>query len=132
MSIRNEIDSKTSRRQLGAYGESLAAKYLRDVLGWTVCEQNWRCRYGEIDIIALCRNSLVFVEVRTKTESGRFGTAIDSVNARKLRQIERLGRIYIHLHKEVQNQMEIRFDLVAMQVHHGLIVDFQHFRNIIC
>jgi putative endonuclease len=132
MYTRNEFDNGKYRRELGMFGESFAAKYLKDVLGWTVCDRNWRCKSGEIDIVALCKHAIVFVEVRTRREGGRFGTAVDSVNVRKLRQIQRVSRIYIHTHGELPESTEIRFDLVAIQVKGGITVRFQHYRNITC
>ncbi len=132
MSIKRANGNGYYKKQLGAYGESLAAKYLSDVLGWAVFERNWQCKSGEIDIIARYENSIVLVEVRTRSEGGSFGTAVDSVNPRKLQQMKRVGRIYVHSNTSFPENTTVRFDLIAIQIFHGTTVDFQHFQNIIC
>ena len=56
------------RRELGAWGEERAAKYLRSK-GYTILERNFRCRAGEIDIIALRGGVIAFVEVKLRRDS---------------------------------------------------------------
>ncbi len=62
-----------SRAEIGALGEQLAVEHLES-LGLTVLERNWRCRYGELDVIAWdpAGRTVVFVEVKTRT-TDRFG-----------------------------------------------------------
>ncbi len=57
---------------VGRYGEEVAARFLLDA-GLTVLERNWRCRGGELDIVATDGSALVFVEVKTRS-SARFGS----------------------------------------------------------
>ncbi|MNY78795.1 hypothetical protein D3C86_2191870 [compost metagenome] len=59
---------------LGRQGEDLAASFLLNQ-NYHIVKRNWRCRSGEIDIIAEKGNKLIFVEVRTRRPSSRFGTA---------------------------------------------------------
>jgi putative endonuclease len=131
MYIKNKSDFLRTRKELGAYGESLAAKYLLDVLGWKIHKRNWRCKSGEIDIVAHDGHSIILVEVRTRSEGGHFGTAVDSVNERKLLQMKRVGRIYIYTHTDLPERLVVRFDLIAIQVCDGVTVDFIHYQNII-
>lgn len=55
-----------SRREIGQLGEDLAVRFLEDA-GWTVVARNWRCRYGELDVIAVDGVALVVVEVKART-----------------------------------------------------------------
>ncbi len=135
MSIRTEKGNshkEDNRRQLGLFGEQFAVAYLTNVLGWCIQAQNWRCRFGEIDIVGFQRNSIILVEVRTKHTGGYFGTAVDSVDERKLRQMRRIGRIYTGGLEPKLQKMPIRFDLIALQIANDMIVDMHHFRDIIC
>ena len=75
------------RRALGADGETVAARwYERN--GYELVERNWRCRDGELDIIATRRGQLVVCEVKTRT-STRFGGGAAAVDWRKQRTIRR-------------------------------------------
>ena len=69
------------RRVTAALGEAAAAQYLAHV-GYTIVERNYRCRTGEIDLVAWDGDQLVFVEVRT-CSSARFGTPEESVTRSK-------------------------------------------------
>lgn len=82
-----------STTERGARGESRAAQFLRD-RGYRIVETNFRCKMGEIDIVARHGSTLVFVEVRTRS-SARFGRASETVNAAKQRQIARVARFYL-------------------------------------
>ncbi|TMR21000.1 YraN family protein [Nonomuraea turkmeniaca] len=68
--------------ELGKQGEQIAVIYL-EAKGMKILERNWRCRYGEIDIIAEDGPTLVVVEVKTRS-SRSHGTALESVNPAKL------------------------------------------------
>lgn len=74
---------------------------------------NYRCRYGEIDIVAREGTLLVFVEVRTRTGT-RFGKAVESINAAKKARLSRLARYY--LTRELGREVPCRFDLVAIDI----------------
>ena len=74
---------------LGRYGEDLAARHLI-AEGYIVLARNWRCTAGEIDIVARDGDSLVVVEVKTRSSLG-YGTPFEAVTERKLHRLERLG-----------------------------------------
>lgn len=77
-------------RGLGAWGEQAAAEFLAR-RGLAICARNWRDgRRGEIDIVAREGSTLVFVEVKTRRGRAR-GSALESVDARKLRRLRRLA-----------------------------------------
>lgn len=88
------------RRETGALGEKMAVDYLREQ-GYRVRETNFRCREGEIDIIAEKDDFLVFVEVRTR-RSTSFGTPEESVTPTKIKRLIAVGQAYIEGHRDLQ------------------------------
>ncbi|RIE03507.1 YraN family protein [Cohnella faecalis] len=95
----------------GLRGEEAAASYLQS-LGLVIVERNWRCRSGEIDLIALEEAVLVFVEVRSRSSTNRFGTAIEAITPRKCRQVRDIASIYMRMKGE--SNRSVRFDAVAV------------------
>jgi len=77
----------------GADAENLAAAFLERA-GVTLVERNYRCRFGEIDVIARDGATLVFVEVRMRS-SDRFGGAAASITAAKQKKLLRAARHYL-------------------------------------
>ncbi|HXD27539.1 MAG TPA: YraN family protein [Arthrobacter sp.] len=76
-------------QQLGNTGELLAAQFLAD-RGMRVLARNWRCRTGELDIVAVDGGTIVAVEVKTRSGLG-FGHPAEAVDARKLLRLHRLA-----------------------------------------
>lgn len=79
--------------RLGRSGEDLAAGYLERG-GMAVVARNWRCRDGEVDIIARDGPTLVFCEVKTRRGVG-FGTPLGAITARKHSRLRRLVALYL-------------------------------------
>lgn len=102
----------TERSQSGAAGEQQAAHYL-SAQGLTLLQRNWRCRLGEIDLVMLDRDTLVFVEVRLR-HSQAFGGAAASVDARKRSKLLASAEVYLQQHPQ-QQQRPCRFDVVALE-----------------
>ncbi|MFZ1833979.1 MAG: YraN family protein [Pseudomonadales bacterium] len=75
-------------------------------------QRNFRCRFGEIDLIMRDGNVLVFVEVRHRS-SARFGSAAESVTYRKLQRLLAAARIYLGRHPEL-GDCPMRFDLFGI------------------
>jgi len=84
-----------SRAEIGALGEQLAVEHLTS-LGLEVLDRNWRCRYGELDVIAVDRQTrtAVFVEVKTRTKD-RFGGVQQAVTPDKVRRLRRLAGLWL-------------------------------------
>lgn len=80
-------------RKIGQKGENVAQKYLKE-LGFKVVEANFRCKIGEIDIIAAKNKELYFVEVKTRN-STKFGFPLESINLRKREQVIRVAKYYL-------------------------------------
>ena len=83
----------TGRQVAGSAAEDLAARHL-ERHGLAIVERNWRCRAGEIDLVARDGATVVFVEVRLRT-SAAFGGAAASVDAHKQRRILQAARLYL-------------------------------------
>lgn len=100
---------------LGARGEDFAEKYLRKK-GYRIVERNFRCRLGEIDIIALDGRSLVFVEVKTRRNQN-YGRPCEAVNAVKIRHILRAAACFTALSHIGYG--DIRIDVVEILLQNG-------------
>ncbi len=95
---------------LGRRGEALAARELRR-RGYAILERRWRCRIGEIDILARDGEVLVVVEVKARTRSD-YGPPIDAVDRDKRRKLEKLARAYLQAKR--LRDVAVRFDLVGV------------------
>jgi putative endonuclease len=98
------------RRRLGNEGERVAEDFLRRQR-YAILERNYRCRSGEIDLIALDGGTVVFVEVKTRTQSD-FGNPLEAVDRRKQRRLQRAAQFYVRQHR-LENR-NARFDAVAV------------------
>lgn len=98
------------RVETGRKGEEAAALHLA-AQGYEIRHRNWRCRLGELDIVATKDGVLVIVEVRTRRASSRFGTASESVDARKQRQLQGVAQAYMAANG--MRERAVRFDVIA-------------------
>jgi len=98
------------RYELGIVGENLAVDVL-SARGYAILERRYRTDHGEIDIIALDGETLVFVEVRAKA-TGECGSAAESVTRDKQRRVVRMAAAYLARHDLVDPPC--RFDVVAI------------------
>lgn len=118
---------KLTRQQKGKLGEEAACRWLREQ-GYLIMEQNWRCRRGEIDIIASDGDLLIFVEVRSRSGAGKYGTPQESVDIRKMKQVRSTAVVY--LQQSRGRELQIRFDVVAVMLDAaGQIVTIEHIEN---
>jgi putative endonuclease len=101
-----------NRKALGALGEKRAREYLKK-RHYRILETNFRCREGEIDIIAQEKEYLVFVEVRTRSGS-EFGTPEESVTFAKKEKLVSVALSYLQTHRDLPSLW--RFDVVAIEV----------------
>jgi putative endonuclease len=111
------------RRETGRRGEEAAVRYLAD-RGFRILHRNWRCRLGELDIVAEDRGTIVFVEVRTRSTHGRFGTAAESVDFRKRRRLAALAQVYLAM--AGRQHAPVRFDVIACTIHPGGNLTVEH------
>ena len=99
-------------RDVGRHGEDAATRLLVE-RGYEILHRNWRCRLGEIDIVATDGHTLVICEVKTR-RGGSAGTAVEAVGPEKRRRLIRLATAYI-LAARVPD-VSVRFDVVAIDV----------------
>lgn len=102
-------------RLLGRWGERLVAEDLRKK-GWKIRETNYRCRMGEIDLIAEKGNYLAFVEVKLR-KSDRFGQAAEAVTTQKQRKLRAAAELYL---MEKNTELQPRFDVAEVYAPQGL------------
>jgi putative endonuclease len=98
--------------ELGQRGERIAARYLTD-RGMRLLDRNWRCREGELDIVARDGDAIVFCEVKTRREVG-FGHPVEAVTPAKQRRLRTLGHLWLAAHDE--HAPDLRFDVVGVLV----------------
>ncbi len=103
-----------TRAQLGAVGEALAVDYLTR-MGLRIVARNWRCRYGELDVIACddASRTVLFVEVKTRTGDGYGGLAY-AVTPRKVRRLRRLAGLW--LAGQQASWAAIRIDVIGVRI----------------
>lgn len=100
-----------NKRQLGARIEQMVKTYLTDH-GFTILEMNYRCRQGEIDIIAKEGDYYVFVEVKYRN-SGKYGFPAEAVGTSKQKRISRAAQYYLY-HQGLGEFTPVRFDVASV------------------
>lgn len=116
----------TYKKKLGQWGEELAKNYLIEQ-GYRFIESNWQGKQGEIDLVMICGQDIVFVEVKTRT-TPCFGPGESAVDFRKREKIRKTIDCYLHLHRKCA-KMFPRFDIVVVEIF-GLTPKFIHFENV--
>ena len=99
-----------SRSDVGRRGEETAARLLRS-RGYKILARNYRCRHGEIDVVAFEGGEFVFVEVKTRLSEEK-GSALEAVTAAKQRKLARVAEQY--LAERGLDDRPCRFDVVAV------------------
>lgn len=105
------FDAVHARGELGRRGEDVAAEFLR-ARHYRIVARNYRCRAGEIDLIAEDGGTLVFVEVRSRT-GDRCGTPLESVDPRKQARVARVARHF--LAGSGLAERDARFDVIGVR-----------------
>lgn len=100
----------SSNKIIGNFGEEIAEKYLRDNQ-YKILEKNYRCKFGEIDIIAKEGEYIAFIEVKTRTSS-LYGMPGEAVNYSKQHKISKVAQLYIL--KERLFTCNFRFDVIEV------------------
>lgn len=99
-----------SRIKVGRIGETLAIEYFK-AQGYEICEQNYRTRSGEIDLIVQREKRVAFVEVKTR-RSSKFGPPQAAVTPAKQKQISKIALHYLQTHNLLDTPCQ--FDVVAI------------------
>lgn len=117
-----------TRTQIGALGEDLAVEHLAK-LGMQVLERNWRCRYGELDVIATdpVAGSVVFVEVKTRT-TDQFGGLAQAVTPQKVRRLRRLAGLW--LAGQDEHWAAVRIDVIGVRIGRQATPEITHLTGV--
>lgn len=108
------FDAKNNRTT-GSHYETRVAAFLKNQ-GFQILEQNYRCRSGEIDLIAKDGPYLVFIEVKFRSNR-HAGYALEAIDSKKAAQVRRVAEFYLY-QKHVPENMPIRFDAAAIDGNH--------------
>ena len=103
-------------QETGKLGEDIAAHYLRQN-GYKILDRNFECRQGEIDIVAIDKKELVFIEVKTRT-SNKFGFPSEAVN--KIKQKHMLQTINYYLYIRNLSDEFIRIDIIEIYINNNI------------
>ena len=103
------------KQLVGAFGEAKAAEYLRRNK-YKIVALNYSCRYGEIDIIAMRKKVLCFVEVKLR-KTGSFAQPLEHVTALKQQKIKTTAQIFI---QEFDKDCDFRFDVIEVFAPQGI------------
>lgn len=106
-----------NKREIGAYYENIVCEFLTEN-GIKILERNFRCKSGEIDIVAEDNGYLSFIEVKYRAGS-KYGTAEASVDLRKQKTICRVSDFYCKLHGLSEDHPR-RFDVAAVNMESGV------------
>lgn len=117
-----------AKDKVGQYGEDIAARYLADV-GFAIVERNWRCRLGEIDIVAWDADATTLVICEVKTRRGmEYGGPLEAVTWHKLARLRRLAAQWLRDHD--LTPADVRIDVVGvLRPRHGAAV-VEHLRGV--
>jgi putative endonuclease len=117
-----------TRAEIGALGEQLATDHLTG-LGLRILTRNWHCRYGELDVIAVdpTTNTVVFVEVKTRTGDG-FGGLAEAVTEQKARRLRRLAAMW--LASQDQRWAAVRIDVIGVRIGRRRTPEISHLQGV--
>jgi putative endonuclease len=101
---------RREKKELGKKGEEVALRFLKKK-GYRIIEKNYVCKLGEMDIIAKEKDTLAFIEVKTRTTT-EFGPPQLAVNSSKQRQLSKVALNY--LKEKHLEDVKARFDVVAI------------------
>src|SRR5262245_1321656 len=110
------------RRWRGQHGEQMAVQFLQRQ-GYHILHQNYRCRGGEVDIVAWDGPTLVFIEVKTKGQA-LFGAPQAMVDARKQKKIVHVAMVYVQQHQ--LQDVNVRLDAVPITLLPGMPPEVTH------
>jgi putative endonuclease len=117
-----------TRAEIGALGEQVAVDHLRS-LGLRVLTRNWRCRYGELDVIAAddAARTVVFVEVKTRT-SDQFGGVAEAVTPNKVRRLRRLAGLWLAAQHD--SWAAVRIDVIGVRIGRSRAPEITHLQGV--
>ncbi len=121
-----EVVALAHNTELGRHGEQLAAEHL-EARGMSVIERNWRCRLGEIDLVARDGEAVVFVEVKTRSGHG-YGHPFEAITPPKLARMRRLAIAWCE--QSGAHPTRIRIDAIAVTLPRDAPADIEHLEGV--
>ena len=116
-----------SKKQLGDLGEDISEIFLIK-MGYSIIKRNYRCKLGEIDLIAKNKNKIIFFEVKTRTNLN-FGYPEESVNNLKVLKLKKLA-IFFAVSENIHN-LDMQFDVISINLSGTCFLnDIQNIKNI--
>lgn len=121
---------KQNNRVVGTVGEEIAAKHLTEK-GYKIIERNHRTKFGEIDLIAVYKNLLIFVEVKLKV-GDQFGAPEEMINPRKVYQVKKTAQMYTLKNPDIAAKFPtFRIDAVCIVLNNDKSIGrITHYENI--
>ncbi len=120
LDIKEKASNKTKNHEKGAWGEDMACKYIESV-GYIILERNYRCPFGEIDIVAIENNIYVFIEVKMRS-SIKYGVGSYAIDYYKRNRIKNSAKYYM----KTKNITGIRFDVIEItkykKIYYGKVI----------
>ena len=118
-----------AKDDLGRAGEERAVRHLR-AHGYDILERNWRCPQGELDIVALRRGTLVFVEVKTRTTLA-YGHPFEAIDTRKRRRLWKLAHAWMQAHPDQAHGRPMRVDVIGIVGDDPDVGALEHLRDLL-
>ena len=115
------------RQSVGKKGEELAQKYLKEN-GYSIIETNYRCHFGEADIIAMKDKEIAFIEVKTRGQE-IYGNPAESINYIKRKHIYKVAEFYAYKNKIMDAQISL--DAIEVYVLDNKKTKIEHIKNAI-
>ena len=114
------------KKELGNTGEEISVKYL-EKQGYIILERNFYCKQGEIDIIAKDKNEIVFIEVKSRSNT-EYGLPSEGVTKQKIKHLYRTAKYFLYKNKML-NEIA-RFDAIEILIKNGKF-NINHIKQII-
>lgn len=118
------------KKEIGQKGEDIACEYLKNK-GYKITDRNFRCKLGEIDIIAKRKKNLVFIEVKAKQQKSRENLWPPELNIteKKRHKLRNLSSYYLSLNKYDLTKTLFQIDVIAVEFLPNNEVEIRHLEN---
>ena len=113
-------------QKIGKFGEDEAVKYL-EKKGYKILDRNFSCKRGEIDIVALDKNEIVFIEIKSRV-SLKYGLPSEAVTKNKLKHIYKTAEYYLYI-RNLENQ-DTRIDVIEVYIKNKNII-INHLKQVV-
>ncbi|EIC08211.1 TIGR00252 family protein [Microbacterium sp. oral taxon 186 str. F0373] len=117
-----------AKDERGRSGEQRAAQYLSEA-GYTILARNWRCAFGEIDIVALRGEEVVIVEVKSR-RSDAYGHPFEAVDAQKRARLWRLSTTWAAAHPAAARGRRLRVDVIGVTGRDTATARIEHLEDV--